>query len=147
MDPVADKLVRLVTHMLAFAHGLIDTDLNYTDLGLGQRCDSLDLRRAVFEFRDLPERVELRIGQDVGRGLRKSEGNKDHPGWNRLIDARLELDRAAARGDADEITRFYPEPFEIACGQGGDRLRLQVVESLAAPRHRARMPVLELPPS
>src|SRR3954462_12466159 len=35
--------------MLAFAHGLMDADLNYTDLGLGQRCDRLDLRRAVFE--------------------------------------------------------------------------------------------------
>src|SRR3954466_15148841 len=46
----------------------------------GRRLGWLDLRRAELELRNLAEGIELRVRQDVRRGLGVGEGDEDQSG-------------------------------------------------------------------
>src|SRR5207302_6185949 len=106
------------------------------------RLDLFDTRRAVFELRNLSDRVELRIGQDVGGRLGIAERDEDHAGRDRAVSARLELDGTAARRDAHHGPGRDAEAAEIGRRQRGDRLRLDLVEHAGAPGHRPGVPML-----
>src|SRR5689334_9005991 len=65
--------------------------------------DLLRLDRAELEFRDLAERIERRIGQQVRRRLGVAERHEHHVLRHVAIGAYLDLDGAAAGLQADEI--------------------------------------------
>ncbi len=60
----------------------------------------LDLGGAEFEFGNFADRVELRVGEDVGGGLGIAERDKHHPRCDIAVGARLQFDHAAPGGDA-----------------------------------------------
>ena len=91
----------------------------------------LDPRGAELVLRDLADRVELRVGQDVGRRLDVGERDEHHALGHRAVDARLELDRAAPGRDPDRLARRHAEPAQLARMQARHRLRLERVEMLA----------------
>src|SRR6516162_3765923 len=69
--------------------------------GRRRHCDRLDLGGAEFELRDLADRVELRVGQHVGRGFGIAERDEHLTQGDGTVGACLQFDHAAAGGDAD----------------------------------------------
>src|SRR5712671_2014563 len=63
--------------------------------------DRLDLGGAEFVFRDLADRVELRVGQHIGGGFGIAERDEHLARGDGAVAARLQFDRATAGGDAD----------------------------------------------
>src|SRR6516225_6401208 len=112
----------------------------------GGRIDRLDPRGAIFEFRNLAERIERRIGENVGGRFDKGKGNEDYAVGNGVILARCQFDDAAAGRDPDRIARLDAELGDGAARHRGYRARLESVERGGAPRHGAGMPVFELAP-
>ena len=109
------------------------------------RLDALHPGRAILELGDLAERIERRIGQEVGRRLDIGERDEHHAVGDRVVLARRELDGAAAGRDPHEVAGRIPSRAIVAARQRGDRAGLERVEHGGAPRHRAGVPMLELP--
>ena len=63
------------------------------------------LAGAELELRDLAERVELRVGQQVGRRLGEAERDEHHALGHVAVGARLQLDVAAPRRHAHAVAR------------------------------------------
>src|SRR6266536_5727547 len=112
---------------------------------LSYRADPLHPRRAEFEFRDLAERVERRVGQEIRGGLDISERDEHDAVRDGVVLARVKLDRAAPRGDADAVARGNSELCDLAARKVRDWARLERIEHRGAARHRAGVPMLELP--
>src|SRR5512132_624925 len=83
------------------ARGLFGRDL--------PRFSRLDLCRAELEFRNLSEWIERRIGQDICRSFHKGKRNEYDAIRDAIVLARIELDFAAARGDAHHVARLDAE--------------------------------------
>ncbi len=109
-----------------------------------RRIDRLDLGGAELELRNLAERIKLRIGQQVRRRFHISERDEHHAIRHRVVLAREQLDRAAARRHAHRIARLNAELLDRAARKLSDRRRLQRVEHSGSTRHRAGVPMLEL---
>jgi hypothetical protein len=77
---------------------------------LRRRIGLLDPGGAELVLRDLTDRVELRVGQDIRRRLDERERDEHHALRHRPIDPRRELDRAAPSRDPDRIARRHAEP-------------------------------------
>src|SRR6516165_3300174 len=124
-----------------------DSPLRASEMGLLCRCghyDRLDLGGTEFIFRDLAERIELRVGQDVGGGFGIAKRD-EHLTWgDRAVGARLQFDRAAAGGDTDLFARGDAEAAQFGGSETGDRLGLELVEHARAPRYRPGVPMFEL---
>src|SRR4051812_3435262 len=58
---------------------------------------------AVFELRNLSERIEDRIGQAVRGGFVIAERHEHRPAWHPIVGARIEGDLAAARFDRENV--------------------------------------------
>src|ERR1700682_1624599 len=56
-----------------------------------------DSHRAVFELRDLCERIQCRVGEHVGGGLVVTERDEDRALRRAFVGARIQGDGAAAR--------------------------------------------------
>src|SRR6266567_7837461 len=112
---------------------------------LSYRADTLHLRGAEFEFRDFAERVERRVGQEIRGGLDISERDEHDAVRDGVVLARVKLDRAAPRGDADAVARRDAELGDLAAREIRHRARLERVERRGAARHRPGVPMLELP--
>src|SRR5437764_5066184 len=69
----------------------------------GHGPERLDLGGAALEFGDLAERIECRIGQEVGRRLGIAERHEDHADGHVRIDAHLDFDGAAPGRHADLV--------------------------------------------
>ncbi|MBM3573401.1 MAG: hypothetical protein FJX52_13755, partial [Alphaproteobacteria bacterium] len=80
---------------------------------LRRRADTLDACRAEFEFRNLAERIKLRIGQDIGRRLGVAEWNENHAGAQRAVGARFQLDRSAPGHDPNPVASDSADPAQI----------------------------------
>src|SRR4030042_1161209 len=84
----------------------------HVETGLGARLfravRALDPDRAIFVFGDLADRIELRIGEDVGRRLDISEGDEERALLDGEIGAGGELDRAPSRRHPDGIAGLDP---------------------------------------
>src|SRR5262245_53535700 len=78
------------------------------------RSDRLDFRCAEFEFRNLPEWIERRIGQNIRGGFHVSEGDEHDAIGDCVILTRVELNSAATGGYAHHVSRFDPELHESA---------------------------------
>src|SRR6266404_4195048 len=65
----------------------------------GHSLQRLDLGGAELELGDLAERIERRIGQEVGRRLGIAERDEHHAVWHIRIDAHLDLDGATPGRD------------------------------------------------
>src|SRR5207245_7264285 len=113
--------------------------------GLAYRADSLHPGRAELELRDLAERVERRVGQEVRGGLDIGERDEHDAVRDGVVLARVKLDRAAPGCHPDAVTRRNAELGDLAAREIGDRPRLERIESRGAARHRAGVPMLELP--
>src|SRR5690606_35136736 len=68
---------------------------------------------AIFELGDLAERIELRIGEDVGRRLTIAEGNEDHPRRHVAVGTGRQLDRAPAGGYPDQVAPMAAEMAQV----------------------------------
>src|SRR5204862_6021046 len=112
--------------------------------GGGAAVERFDLGGAEFVFRDLAERIELRVRQHIRRRLGIAERDEHHPRRDRAVAARLQFDRAAPRRDADARAGPDAEPPQFGRREARDRLRLDLVQDAGAPRHRAGVPVFEL---
>src|SRR5262249_26174643 len=102
---------------------------------LRRRIDRLDARGAIFEFRNLAERIERPISQKIGRRLDKSKRNEDHAVRNGIVLARRQFDNAAAGKDPDRIARLDAELGDGAARHRGDCAWLERVERGGAARH------------
>src|SRR5262249_18637856 len=78
------------------------------------RSDRLDFRRAEFEFRNLPERIERGIGQNIRGSFHVSEGDEHDAIGYRIILTGIDLDSAATGGHANHVAGFDPELHERA---------------------------------
>src|SRR5437764_8362919 len=105
---------------------------------------ALDARRAIFEFRDLAEWVERRVGQQIGGRLDERERDEHDALWDRVVLARVELDRAAPGRDPDALAGRDPELGDVGAREIGDRPGLERVLHAGASRHRTGWPVREL---
>src|SRR6476661_6000583 len=76
----------------------------------GAFLDALDLGGTIFEFRDLAEGIERRVGQEVCRGFHKGEWNENHAVGNGVILAGKKLDGPATGRDPDHVARLDAEP-------------------------------------
>src|SRR5712671_2402460 len=103
--------------------------------------DWLDLGGAEFVFGDLAERIELRVGQDVGGGFGVAERDEHLARGDGAVAARLQLDGAAPGGDADVFAGGDAEPAQLGRGEARNRLGLELVEHARPPRHRTRVPM------
>src|SRR5258708_30058486 len=65
----------------------------------------LHSRRTELELGDLPERIERRVGEQVGGRLHEGEGNEHDAVRYPVVLAGRELDRAAAGGRAGPVAR------------------------------------------
>src|SRR5919108_3496556 len=71
----------------------------------GASSGRLDLGCAEFVFRDLAERVELRVGQDIGRRLGIAERDKHLARGYGAVAARLQFDASPSGGDTHSLAR------------------------------------------
>src|ERR1700756_3152035 len=78
-------------------------------------------RGAELELRNLAERIELRIGEQVGGRLHERERDEHDAVRHRVVLAGGELYRAAAGGDAHHVARRDAEPGKSAARDRGDR--------------------------
>src|SRR5262249_18808848 len=78
------------------------------------RSDRLDFRCAEFEFRNFPEWIKRRIGQNIRGGLHVSEGDEHDTIRNSVILTRVELNSAATGGHAHHVSGLDPELHESA---------------------------------
>src|SRR5580698_3613799 len=81
----------------------------------------LNFRGAEFEFWNLAERIELRIGEQVRGRLDEGEWNEHHTVRHGIILTRVQLDRPAARADADQNAPPDAEVGKGAARHGGNR--------------------------
>src|SRR5215831_3114615 len=86
--------------------------------------DRLYLGGAEFVLRDLADRVELRVGQDIRGGFGIAERDKHLARSDGAVGARLQFDRAAAGGDTDLFAGGDTEAAQFGGRQAGDRLGL-----------------------
>src|ERR1700738_4960822 len=73
----------------------------------------LGARRAELEFGNLAERIERGVGQQARRGLRITEWHEHHVLRHVAVGTHLDLDRAAARLQPDEITGPHLQPPHV----------------------------------
>src|SRR3954468_19953358 len=69
----------------------------------GPELDLLGSRRAELELRDLAERIERRIGQQVRGRFGVAERHENHVLGHVAVGAHLDLDRTAPGLQADEV--------------------------------------------
>src|SRR4051812_15104138 len=69
--------------------------------------------RAELELRDLAERIERRVGQEIGRRFRVAERHENHVLRNVAVRPHLDLDRAAAGFEPNEIARCELLPVHV----------------------------------
>src|SRR5689334_16239741 len=89
----------------------------------------LDLHGAIFVLGDLPDRIKLRISEDVRRCLDIGKRDEDHPFLNASVSTSGEF-------DASQRRRM----------QARSRSRLKLVEHVGATGHGPRVPMFELAP-
>src|SRR5258707_9719112 len=87
-----------------------------------------DFGGAELELGDLAERIERRVGQQVGGGLDVAERHEDHALGHVAVGAHLDLDNAAPRLDADHGAGAQLAPAELLGRPEVDRLGLDGVE-------------------
>src|SRR5918994_2963013 len=107
---------------------------------------SLDFHRAEFVFRNLADRIELRIGEDVGGRLHIGERDEHVAFLDAEIGAGGELDRASARGHPDILARLDAVAGKRARMETRGGAGLERIEHIGATGHGAGMPMLELTP-
>src|SRR4029079_19212640 len=106
-----------------------------------------DLHRAIFVLRDLAYWVELRVGEDIGRGLHIGERYEDRTLLHGPVSTSGKLDRAAARGHPDPLARLDAVTGKFPRVEARRRSRFERIEHIGAARHCTSMPMLQLPPS
>src|SRR4051812_35224122 len=74
-----------------------------------RRAAELHPYRAVLEFRDLAERIELGVGQHVRRRLVVGEGNEDGAARRAVIHPCVKRNAAAPRFDRDDVAGLHAE--------------------------------------
>src|SRR5260221_12099645 len=104
-----------------------------------------DFHRAVLEFRDLPDRIEHRVRKQIGCRFVVTERDEHRAHRRAVVGARVERDLSAARFHRDDVAGLDAHFVEVEWVEGRDGLRLDVVEHGRATRHRAGVPVFELP--
>ena len=109
----------------------------------GPQFDLFGAHGAELEFRNLAERVERRVGQQVRRRFRVAERHEHHVFRHVAVGAHLDLDRAAAGLQLDEIAGPDAHAPHVLWRHERHRLRLDLVEHAGAAGHRAGVPVLE----
>src|SRR5262245_3384783 len=77
----------------------------------------LDPRRAILEFRNLSERIERRIREQVGGRFHERKRDEHDAVWHPIVLARGELDSAAPRGNADQVARRNAKLLELVARQ------------------------------
>src|SRR5215475_8236892 len=83
--------------------------------------DRFDASGTEFVLGDFAKRVELWVRQDICGGFGIAERDEHLTGCNGAVAARLELDSAAARRDADLIAGGDAEAAQFGGGEGGHR--------------------------
>jgi hypothetical protein len=68
--------------------------------------------RAELEFGNLAERIEHRIGQEVGGGFRVAERHEHHVLRHVAVGAHFDFHRAAAGFELNEIAGLHFQPVE-----------------------------------
>src|SRR3954463_14082581 len=109
----------------------------------GRRAHLLDAHGAELELGDLAHRVDLVDRQQVRRRLAEVERHEARPRRVAVRQPRARLDRPAPRADPDEVAVGDAHRLRVARVHVDVRLGLDRVERERAPRHRARVPVLE----
>src|SRR5256885_3344985 len=104
-----------------------------------------DLHRTVLEFRDLPDRIEHGVREQIGGRFVITERDKHRARRRAFVRARVQRDLSAARFHGDDIARLDAHLVEVERMEGRDRLRLDVLEHGGAAPHPARVPGFELP--
>src|SRR5437868_7296930 len=103
-----------------------------------------DPYRAILELRDLAERIERRVSQQIRRGFVEAERNEHRSPRRAIIRSREECDAAAPRSHRNDAPRSHSQRFKILGIDRCHRRRLEAVQNLGAPGHAAGMPMLEL---
>src|SRR5688572_20654717 len=81
---------------------------------LALRPDRLESGGAELELRNLAERVELRIGEQVRRRLDIGERDEHNAVRYRVVLTRVQFDRATPCGDADHVAGLDAELGDCA---------------------------------
>src|SRR5471032_2989178 len=98
---------------------------------------------AVFELGNLPEGVEHRVGERVGRALVEAERHEDHAVGDLAVRPQNGLDTAAPGFDLNHVADRQAPARDFVRVHGRDALRLDGIEHAGAPGHRPGMPMLE----
>src|SRR6516165_6892123 len=106
--------------------------------------DWFDFGGAEFVFRDLAERVELRVGQHIGGCFGVAEWDKHLARSDGAVGSRLQLKGAAAGGDADLVAGGDAERAQFRRCEAGDRFGLELVEHARPSGYRPGVPMFEL---
>src|SRR5215471_3852841 len=93
----------------------------------------LDPSRTVLELRNLAERIERRVGQQIGGRFHERERNEHNAVRHRIVLARDELDGAATGADTDHVARRDPEFLQLIARERRHRARFDVIEHGRAP--------------
>ena len=106
----------------------------------------LDPHGAIFVLGDLPDRIELRIGEHVRRRLHIGERDEDRTLLDVSVGTGSKLDASPSRGHPHRLAGLHPVTAQRCGVETRGRAGLQQIEHLGAPRHGPGVPMLELPP-
>src|SRR5438046_1844978 len=92
----------------------------------GRRPAFRDFHRTVLELRDLPDRIEHGVREQIGSRFVVTERNKHRANRRAIVGARVERNLSAARFHRDDITRLDAHFVEVERMERRDGLGLDV---------------------